>query len=266
MIRPILEYGDVIYDNGTISTVQTLDQLQRQAALICTGGYRHSDYTKLLKELNWEPLRDRRKIHKLILFYKIKRKIYPNYLSKYIVTTNENTYNLRTTNELTPRYSRLNNSFKSFFPSSTRLWNNLPQATRNATTVNLFKILIRGTNNYNPYHSLCSGKLGSWLTRLRLGLSALNSHRFKFNFIDSPTCSSCHHNEETTYHYLFTCQSHIEARRNMFNRLNDELGVDTQDQEILLNIILEGETINIRNLNALLSIIYEYMKQTKRFI
>ena len=51
MIRPILEYGDVLYDNCPLSTGRFLEQLQRQAALVCTGGYRHTDYK------NWETLK-----------------------------------------------------------------------------------------------------------------------------------------------------------------------------------------------------------------
>ena len=201
MIRPILEYGNVLYDNCPASTGRSIESIQRQAALICTGGYKHTDYKNLLSELNWETLCDRRKLHKLVIFYKIKNKIYPDYLSSYLKTNQNSTYNLRHTNEQRPRFSRLNNSFKSFFPSTVRLWNNLPSTTRDSNSVNIFKALVRGTNKYNPYHRLCSNKPGIWLTRLRLGLSALNSHRFKYNFIESPKCPTCHAINETTQHY-----------------------------------------------------------------
>ena len=46
MIRPVIEYGYVLYDNCTLSAGQTIEHIQRQAALICTGGYRHTDYKK----------------------------------------------------------------------------------------------------------------------------------------------------------------------------------------------------------------------------
>ena len=140
MIRPVLEYGDVIYDNCTLSTAHSLDQVQRQAALLCTGGYRHSNYKKLLKELNWEQLSERRKMHKLTIFYKIKRNIYPKYLLKSLpVNNNQNNYNFRNQNVIRPRDSRLKISMSSFFPSTTRLWNNLHINTQNAASLNLFK-------------------------------------------------------------------------------------------------------------------------------
>ena len=70
LIRPILEYGDVIYDSAPLSTVQPLENLQRQAALACSGAYRHTKHQNLLNELGWEPLTTRRLHHKLIVFFK----------------------------------------------------------------------------------------------------------------------------------------------------------------------------------------------------
>ena len=265
MIRPVLEYGNVLYDNCTQQNRLKLENIQRQAALICTGGYRHTDYNNLLKELNWESLTNRRKLHKLVILYKIINKTYPNYLQVFLNLNQNQTHNTRQRHNFRPRYSRLDNSFKSFFPSTVRLWNNLPQKTRESPSVNNFKALVRGTNNFNPYHRNCSGKQGIWLTRLRLGLSALNSHRFKYNFINSPNCPSCPNTIETIKHYLFDCQSHSLARTNFFQRLHSELDVDTQDRELLLKIILEGETMHTRNFNLLLSIIFEYLTSSNRF-
>ena len=65
MIRPVLEYGNVLYDN---------------CSLICTGGYRHTDYNNLLKELHWESLSNRRKLYKLVILYRIVNKTYQNYI------------------------------------------------------------------------------------------------------------------------------------------------------------------------------------------
>ena len=109
-------------------------------------------------------------------------------------------------------------------------------------------------------------KPGIWLTRLRLGLSALNSHLFKYNFIESPKCPSCHNPNESTLHYLFECPTHDIARNNLYQRLGDELEIDTQNRDALYNTILEGETIQTRNLNSLLSIVIEYLINSKGFI
>ena len=79
MILPLLEYGDILYNNTTQQISQTLENIQRQAALICTGAYRHTKHNTLLSDLSWEPLANRRRFHQLILFYKIYHRIYPNY-------------------------------------------------------------------------------------------------------------------------------------------------------------------------------------------
>ena len=54
MIRPILEYSHIIYDNCSSSSAQSIEKVQRQAAIACTGAYRHTSSTAHLSELNWE--------------------------------------------------------------------------------------------------------------------------------------------------------------------------------------------------------------------
>ena len=43
MIRPIIEYGSILYDNLTLSDEHRLENLQRRAALICTGALPRSE-------------------------------------------------------------------------------------------------------------------------------------------------------------------------------------------------------------------------------
>ena len=119
MIRPVLEFGDVLYDSVSLSTARALETIQRQSAIICSGAYRHTKHTILLSDLGWELLSERRKQHKLILFYKIYHRIYPDYLYKHLNFTTPTNYNLRNTQILTPRHTKLTSSFNSFFPSCT---------------------------------------------------------------------------------------------------------------------------------------------------
>ena len=43
IIRPILEYGHIIYDNCSSSTAQTIEKFQYETAKACTGAYRHTN-------------------------------------------------------------------------------------------------------------------------------------------------------------------------------------------------------------------------------
>ena len=265
MIRPILEYSHTIYDNCSSSTAQSLEKFQRQAAIACTGAYRHTSYKSLLHELNWESLATRRHIYKLITYFKIIHNIYPRYLSNLLPPAPPTNYNLRNQQPLRPKFTRLTSTFNSFFPSTTRLWNALPQTTRNVQSVTLFKKLVRGTNIKNPYHQLCTNKQGVWLTRLRMGLSALNSHRHYYNYINSPICTLCNEASETTFHYFVICPSHTHARQILFNTLQSIFGIDTNNLQIILPILLEGHHVNPRHHADLLSCIAVYLTDTGRF-
>ena len=55
-IRPILEYGDIIWDNCTQYEKQALDKIQTEAARIATGTTKLVSSTALYKEICWETL------------------------------------------------------------------------------------------------------------------------------------------------------------------------------------------------------------------
>ena len=266
MILPILEYGDILYNNTTHQTSQILENIQRQAAILCTGAYRHTSYNSLLNDLSWESLTNRRRFHQLILFYKIYYRIYPKYLYDHLNFTNENDYNLRNPTVIQPRRTRTQVSSNSFFPLITREWNRLPTQTQNALSVSSFKALLIGNNKQNIYHNLCTGKTGILITRIRLGLSALNSQRFKYNLIQQPTCNLCNTVSETPYHYFFNCPSHNLARITLLEKLTTEVGIDTQNKEKLLETILQGKHIHPRDYERVLTIVRNYISSSNRFL
>ena len=71
MLLPVIEYCDIIFDNCTIRAALALENVERRAALACTGAYKHISNDRLLLELNSIPLRQRRTNHKLVMLYKI---------------------------------------------------------------------------------------------------------------------------------------------------------------------------------------------------
>jgi ribonuclease P/MRP protein subunit RPP40 len=266
MIRPVLEYANIIYDNTTFERKQQLEQIQRKAGLICTGAYRHTEHRTLLQELCWETLSLRRKNNKLIQYYKITHGLTPDYLTQEIPSTISRltTYRLRNRHLLREQRTRLSSNYNSYFPSTTRLWNKLPITTKNLPTISSFKYKLKNKKKPLLYHSLCSGREGIWITRLRLGLSALNAHRFKYNFIHSPTCNQCHSDVESTKHYFFDCDTYSIARLEMLGRLRDELSILTINKKQLLHYFLHGTTNILSNI-YLKQIIIEYMLATGRF-
>ena len=100
-------------------------------------------------------------------------------------------------------------------------WNKLSRAVRNSENIRIFKKrlleFVRPLPNsifgiYNPYGI----KL---LTRLHLGLSHLNEHKFKYGFNDTinPICI-CGGNTESMSHFFLHCPEYCEARQTLFEK------------------------------------------------
>ena len=97
-----------------------LDLIHHEAARIITGGTKLCSIQKLLSELGWETLQERRSKHKLVIFYKIINGLTPDYLSDLLppIVQDNVTYNLRNANNMRSLRARTNLYFNSFFPSS----------------------------------------------------------------------------------------------------------------------------------------------------
>ena len=80
-IRSLLEYGDVIWDNCAEYKKVNLNKIQNEAARIATGATQLVSLNTLSNEICWETLVQRRKNHRLTLFYKMVYNITPHYLS-----------------------------------------------------------------------------------------------------------------------------------------------------------------------------------------
>ena len=70
-ILPLVEYGSVIYDDMSLGLSSMLENIQRRAAMICTGAISCTETQKLLADVGWTSLKERRTKFKLIYFYKI---------------------------------------------------------------------------------------------------------------------------------------------------------------------------------------------------
>ena len=140
-IRPLLEYGDVIWDNCTQYEKRELDKIQNEAARIVTGATKLVSLDTLYSEIRWETLEQRRKNHRLTLFYKMRYSLTPQYLSSLVPESISNVfnYNLRHSNNLRGINARTTQYQQSFLPTAIKEWNNLPLELQQSKTVNSFK-------------------------------------------------------------------------------------------------------------------------------
>ena len=66
-IRLLLEYSDAVWDNATLESKKQLEAVHNEAARIITGGTKLCSISKLLANLGWETLQERRSKHKLVI-------------------------------------------------------------------------------------------------------------------------------------------------------------------------------------------------------
>jgi hypothetical protein len=124
-------------------TQHNLEKLQIEAGRIVTGLPLFASRQSIYSETGWELLFDRRRVRRLSLFYSIHNKSAPDYLCDFMPVGSVSQYNLRNINNYVLPNCRLEITKKSFFPFTTRDWNNLSPEIRNSGNINIFKRKIR---------------------------------------------------------------------------------------------------------------------------
>ena len=216
LIRPILEYGCIIFDNCTVRDQELLETVQLDAARICTGSLWNTNKAKLLQELGWVKLSKRRHYHKLVMFYKLKHCLVPQYLQQFpiIPVSSLSSYHLRNPERIRPLRTHTNKYKNSYIPASIIAWNDLPVNLTDSHSVQTFKANLK-SYLFNPatpvYYSYGERLASIFHTKLRLGYSSLSFDLFQHGLNTSKRCE-CGHNQEDTNHYFFHCIRYAAAR------------------------------------------------------
>ena len=105
------------------------------------------------------------------------------------------------------------------------------------------------------------------LTRLRLGLSHLNEHRFNHNFKNciNPLCT-CSLEVESISHF-FLCCHYYDSIRHMFNELSEvDVNLPNASDEKLVNILLYESSLFSYSQNwSILNSSVRYIINSNRF-
>ena len=193
LLRPPRDYGDIIYDQPHNESVcEKFESVQYKVAVAITGAIQGTSREKIYQELGLESLRGRRWYKRLSCMFKIVKEEAPNYLINLIPKIQQTA---RTRINRIPTFHCRTDCFKnSFFPSTLNDWYKLNKTIRNSESIPIFKSRLLSfirpleSNVYNIFDPI-GLKL---LTRLRLGFSHLNGHRFRHNFQDCMNpLSSC---------------------------------------------------------------------------
>ena len=118
LVRPILEYASPVWDPHLVKDCDQIEKVQRTAAHWVTSDYSLlSSVTAILSNLNWPTLALRRKISKLLTFYKAVHNLTALPIPDYFLHVSSFTRNYQSLHYIIPHTN--SNSYKfSFFPST----------------------------------------------------------------------------------------------------------------------------------------------------
>jgi hypothetical protein len=261
-IRPLLEYGDVVWDSP-LEYLGVLETVQLNAARIVTGATARCSTQGLYAETRWEPLSERRKHHRLTLMYKIIQGRAPTYLGDLVpnLVQDRTQYMLRNRGNIDIPLSRLNVLANSFIPQTIKMWNDLEPGTKNLPSVDAFKAHhTRRLPKSNPLYYY-GGRLESALhARLRIGNSPLKSDLCDIlHVIESPLCPCGSGTPETAKHFFYECQLFNIHRATLMADLLPQI-IDDVDH-LLYGI---PDTDHLTNIHVF-SAVHKYIRETKRF-
>ena len=217
-IRPLLEYGNTVWDDCIKENKTALENIQRDAQRISSGATKLCSFEKLYNETGYETLENRRKKHRLCQMYKMTHNLTPNYLQTLLPPQirEQSRYHLRNPNNFMTPITRTRFYYSSFLPSALRDWNSLNNDSRNSTTLTNFKRTL-STPGIVPSHylNIQTTRTGQILhTRIRLECSSLNQHLYKKKLINSPNCLCGQ--VESAAHFLLHCPRYNQIRRRYF--------------------------------------------------
>ena len=145
LVRSVLEYASSVWDPYLDKDIKKLEKTQRNAARFVKKDYsRHSSVTAMMKDLNWQPLHERRKDNRLIMLFKILNNLVAIPSDKHISFKNKK-YNLRSNHskEINLKTSEIDSHKYSFFPRTIVDWNNLTENQISCQSLNQFKAALQ---------------------------------------------------------------------------------------------------------------------------
>ena len=137
LVRPIMEYVFCVWDPHTQRNINKLEMVQRRAARFVKVDFdRTSSVTSMLADLRWNTLQERRMQSKSVMFYRIVHNLVaiPD-TSSLIPARATRGHNMR----FCRPQSTVNAHLYSFFPSTIRIWNQLPEYAVSAPSLETFK-------------------------------------------------------------------------------------------------------------------------------
>ncbi|XP_072165126.1 uncharacterized protein [Diadema setosum] len=139
LVRPVIEYASTVWDPSTKNLIHQVEMVQRRAARFTLNRYHNtSSVTRMLQELDWTTLEQRRENDRLIMMYKIHNNLTPLSAQDYIIKQATQLTRASQPHSYQVPYSRTESHPHSFFPRTVRNWNSLSSEIVSAPSVGSF--------------------------------------------------------------------------------------------------------------------------------
>ena len=183
-------------------------------------------------------LYDRRRFLRLSFQYEINNNLSPDYRRDFIPASTER-LRLTRTNRGNAIPSRTLKYRYSFFPDTTHAWNLLSDFIKTSPSLSIFKnrLLTFFNSKPNCIYDIHNPVGLRYLTRLRVGLSHLRSHKYhhKFKDTENDICLCDLQVPETVEHYLLYCPTYNLIRSELFEKLIDHICLATLSLHLTLS-------------------------------
>ena len=141
IVCPILKYVSVDWSPYTNNKIHKLEMVQRRTARFITNNYSSwASVTKILHHLNLPTLGQWRIDLKLVVMHKIVHNQVQLESRNYLIETASLTRGH--SHRFLQPHSRIDAYLHSYYPSTIKLWNNLPSSAVKSPTINSFKQCI----------------------------------------------------------------------------------------------------------------------------
>jgi hypothetical protein len=271
-VRSVVDYAlPVYYKCLKVTDLARLENLQYKAAKIVTGAYHFTSKDKLNLELGWETIKARGDLLSLNFFQKIHlQETRPLIRTCMPKLDFEKTCKTRSKGGYIPFKYKGDKFNNSFFPNTLKIWNALP---RNIQFKNIEEFKLCTKKEFKPpryKHFARGSKLGNiLLTRIRVGRSSLNQHKFTIGLSDSPECL-CHFRSESPEHFFLDCFLYSLERQLLFDLIEHYVpNFKRFNKKKKLELILKGVNIDneefISTNTTLTKAVQNFILSTKRF-
>ena len=259
-ILPHLDYADIVWDNCTDLLSDELESLHLDAIRTIIGAVRGTSHIKLYTESGFVTLKERRRRHKLVMYFKMVNGLVPNYIREHLppLVASINPYHRRNPLERSVPAFKTTLYQNSFFVSTTYLWNELPDCYKSTDSISVFKRLLSNNDVLVPSYYYGNNRVSEIIhCKLRLEISDLKGDLVKRHLLDNPACQ-CGFECENAKHYFFDCPLFNEARTNTLHLIDN---VDYNLESILFGVNNKSAQANA----IMFEHVHNYITLSQRF-